>query len=264
MAPEIIEGVTLKQMFTGGLAILNKEKNIINALNVFPVPDGDTGTNMFLTLNFAVEQLRKEEKETVGEVAQSIADSSLMGARGNSGVILSQLFRGLSKGLSGREKINVKEFVEALQEGVNTAYKAVMKPVEGTMLTVAKEAANSAVREADKGADFMVLLEALLKQAEDTLKKTPDMLPVLKEAGVVDAGGKGLCAIYEGFLKALQGYDFDLEKEEEKEEKSVKIFLEEDLAYQYCTEYILKGENMKVESLKNELSSMGDSLLIVG
>lgn len=264
MAPDIIEGTTLKQMFTGGLAVLEKEKNTINALNVFPVPDGDTGTNMFLTLSVAVEQLKKENKKTVGEVVRSVADSSLMGARGNSGVILSQLFRGFSKSLSGKEKINVKEFADALQEGVNTAYKAVMKPVEGTMLTVAREAADSAAREAPRGIGFVILLEILLKQAEDTLKKTPDMLPVLKEAGVVDAGGKGLCAIYRGFLKGLQGHGLDVLMEEEKKEEPVKVLMAQDLLYQYCTEFVIRGKDMEIESLKNELSGMGDSLLVVG
>ncbi|RQD77836.1 MAG: DAK2 domain-containing protein [Candidatus Syntrophonatronum acetioxidans] len=276
MGLQILKGNTLKKMFYGGAALLKEEKEIINALNVFPVPDGDTGTNMFLTLSYAVEQLNGSDKDRVDEVAMSVAHSSLVGARGNSGVILSQLFRGFSKGLTGKKEVDVKGFAFALQEGVRTAYKAVMKPVEGTMLTVAREAAQKAIEDDER--DFIVFLEKLNEKANMSLERTPELLPVLKESGVVDAGGKGLCIIYEGFLKAIKGYNFDLTEgveEEVKELERDKVAVKgltgvmdfhspPGLRYKYCTEFILKGKNLDSEEIKKKLDKMGDSLLVVG
>ncbi len=266
MGIQALDGGTLKRMFLGGSILLNQRKQMIDSLNVFPVPDGDTGINMSLTLNFAVQQLEQLQDNSVGKVAETIATGSLMGARGNSGVIMSQLFRGFSRGLEEKKEANQDEFSRALQEGVKTAYKAVMKPVEGTMLTVAREAADAAVRQVEKGGDFIFLMEELLRQSRQTLKKTPQMLPVLKQAGVVDAGGEGLCAIYEGFLKALQGYDFESHViAEEKTEIEVLEFLpDEEITFQYCTEFLVKGSDLQSENLQSKLVDQGDSLLVVG
>ncbi len=266
MGRQVLDGVTLNKMFIAGSILLNQKKHYIDSLNVFPVPDGDTGTNMSLTLNFAVQQLDTVQENTVGKVANTIAAGSLMGARGNSGVILSQLFRGFSKSLEEKEKITGEEFAKALQEGVKTAYKAVMKPVEGTMLTVAREAADAAFRKAEQGTDFLALMEVFLSQARETLEKTPQLLPVLKQAGVVDAGGEGLCVIYEGFLKSLQGFDFDVEVEEEAQpvREVLEGSIDEDITFQYCTELLVKGRELQSEVLQEKLMDQGDSLLVVG
>ncbi len=266
MGIQVLDGDALKKMFLAGAIRLNQKKHYIDSLNVFPVPDGDTGTNMSLTFNFAVQQLDKLQENTVEKVAETIATGSLMGARGNSGVILSQLFRGFSRGLVGKEKADGVEFAKALQEGVRTAYKAVMKPVEGTMLTVAREAADAAFREAQLGTDFVALMEVFLQQSKETLKKTPQLLPVLKQAGVVDAGGEGLCVIYDGFLKSLQGFDFDLDIIEEvpPERETAGVSLEEEITFQYCTELLVKGSNLQSQALQEKLMDQGDSLLVVG
>lgn len=266
MGGQGLDGDTLKKMFLAGSILLNQKKHYIDSLNVFPVPDGDTGTNMSLTLNFAVQQLDTNQENTVGKVASVMAAGSLMGARGNSGVILSQLFRGFSKGLEEKEEINGEEFARALQEGVKTAYKAVMKPVEGTMLTVAREAADAAFREAEQGVDILALMEVFLHQARETLKKTPQLLPVLKQAGVVDAGGEGLCVIYEGFLKSLQGFDFTMEVKEEAPSgrEAPEVSFQEEITFQYCTELLVKGCNLQSEVLQEKLLDQGDSLLVVG
>ncbi|UNC92768.1 DAK2 domain-containing protein [Candidatus Contubernalis alkaliaceticus] len=266
MGIQVLEGINLKKMFLGGPILLNQKKQFIDSLNVFPVPDGDTGTNMSLTLNFAVQQLEQLEDNSVGKVVETIATGSLMGARGNSGVIMSQLFRGFSRGVGEKKDITPEEFSRALQEGVKTAYKAVMKPVEGTMLTVAREAADAALRKAEMCGDFIPVMEDFLRQARQTLKKTPQMLPVLKQAGVVDAGGEGLCAIYEGFLKALQGYDFDSEviAEEKTEIEVLQVLKNEEIIFQYCTELLVKGSNLQSEELQEKLMDLGDSLLVVG
>jgi len=274
MGLQVLQGITLKKMFICACAVLEKKKNIINSLNVFPVPDGDTGTNMYLTLKSAIEQIDKLESATAGEVAQSIANGSLMGARGNSGVILSQLFRGFARDLAGKDVVTTREFADALQEGAITAYKAVMKPVEGTMLTVAWEAARSLAVKAEEE-DFEILMKELVHRAEESLEKTPQMLPVLKQAGVVDAGGKGLCAIYEGFLKTVQGNGFELEvvniESEFLEEEPVKQVdskslehSKEEIEFQYCTEFLLNGENLETEEIQELLRDEGDSLLVVG
>jgi len=276
MGRDILKGDMLKEMFYGGTFLLREQKEIINALNVFPVPDGDTGTNMFLTLSYAVEQLKDLDGDRIDEVASCVANSSLVGARGNSGVILSQLFRGFSQGLAGKKEVDVESFASALQEGVRTAYKAVMKPVEGTMLTVAREGAEKVTQEGER--DFIYFLENLNEQAIKALEKTPELLPVLKESGVVDAGGKGLCVIYEGFVRALKGDKFELaevaEKKEGEGEKGKKIAVKgnkgpdsssfQKLSYKYCTEFILKGKNLDSEELKRKLNNTGDSLLVVG
>ena len=200
-----IDGRLLKDMVLSGAALLEKNKQSIDALNVFPVPDGDTGTNMSLTMVSAVKELMGVDSASASVVAQAVARGALKGARGNSGVILSQLFRGFSKALAGVEHIDSAAMAAALQGSVEAAYKAVMKPKEGTMLTVAKALADSAQQDAQEGKDLYTLMENLLTRGNEMLKRTPDMLPVLKQAGVVDAGGAGLLAIYLGFKMAIDG-----------------------------------------------------------
>jgi uncharacterized protein len=266
---EHLDGPTFKQMFLGGVARLNARKQEINDLNVFPVPDGDTGTNMILTIQAAIQELKKDTDNSVNSLAKCISLGSLMGARGNSGVILSQLFRGFAKGVEGKEVIDGKDLAEALQEGVNAAYRAVLKPVEGTMLTVAKEAAKAATMAAKRNNNIIYVLEQIVEQSLDTVNRTPSMLPVLKQAGVVDAGGKGVYYLYGGFLNVLVNPDF-VEADEPPEaeaEPGARAFEAGDLGdieFAYCTEFIIKGKNMSAPALQDKLMELGDSLLVVG
>ncbi|MDW7651045.1 MAG: DAK2 domain-containing protein [Bacillota bacterium] len=263
-----LNGSDLKNMLTAGARLLNNNKEIINAMNTFPVPDGDTGTNMSLTMSYALGEVQKVKGDSISLVAEALANGSLLGARGNSGVILSQLFRGFARGLEGREIMSTKEFAAALQDGVDTAYKAVMKPVEGTMLTIARESAKSAGISVKRGKDFIQLLQELVSHAEAVLEKTPDMLPVLKEAGVVDAGGKGLIHIYEGFLLHLTGEDIpeDVIPVEDtiKPLKPQEVFSAEDIVFGYCTEMTVHGERLDADAIRSQISTMGDSVLAVG
>ena len=200
LAVQYIGGEQLKNMIISGANNLDNNKNLVNALNVFPVPDGDTGTNMSLTMSSAVKEVRSLRKDDVYSIIDAIANGSLMGARGNSGVILSQIFRGFAKGLKSVENIDCISLAHAFLEGSNTAYKAVMKPTEGTILTVIRESAEYAVKAAAECTSIEQLLEKTIEKANMTLEKTPEVLPVLKQAGVVDAGGKGLIYIFEGML----------------------------------------------------------------
>jgi len=260
-----IDGSMLKKMFMHAANTLDKNKSTVDALNVFPVPDGDTGTNMALTMASAVEELEKTNSEIIGEVAQAIATGSLMGARGNSGVILSQLFRGFAKRLKDQTRLDTRLFAAALTKGVETAYKAVMKPTEGTILTVARETAQKAEDICDKDKDFDIFLEQILKQSNITLEKTPGMLKVLEQAGVVDAGGKGFVYILLGFLKAFRGEEIQLNIYScsvvvERED----IGDQQDLVYPYCTQFIIKFPSGTVDDLKKAILPLGDSTLVVG
>ncbi|NGP44162.1 DAK2 domain-containing protein [Bacillaceae bacterium SIJ1] len=267
-------------MLMHGGSHLTTHAEMIDALNVFPVPDGDTGTNMNLTMTSGVNEARRLEAEHAGKVASSFARGLLMGARGNSGVILSQLFRGFAKHVEQMESLSAKALAEALQAGVNTAYKAVMKPVEGTILTVAKDAAQRAVEYSEETDDAIALFENVLIEAKASLDRTPTLLPVLKEVGVVDSGGQGLVTIYEGFLAALKGEELpdgalskltmnELVKAEHH--RSHQGFMRtEDIEYGYCTEFMVKLEEKKQavadfdeEAYRDALSEHGDSLLVV-
>lgn len=262
-----INGLDLKKMLINGHGLLNKNKESINVLNTFPVPDGDTGTNMELTMRSALAELEKVREDSVSSMAGALATGSLLGARGNSGVILSQLFRGFTRALEGKREIGPREFAAALQEGVNTAYKAVMKPVEGTILTVARESAKMAQAVAAKGADFETLMAEVVAHAAAVLEKTPDMLPVLKEAGVVDAGGKGLLHIYEGFLSYFRGEVIEAEDTMAgigQPAKPQEFFRTEDIKFAYCTELVVKGSRLNPDHIREILSDLGDSLLAVG
>lgn len=198
-----IDGPLLKKMILFAAKNLENNKKIVNDLNVFPVPDGDTGTNMALTIQFAAKEVSKLQSNDLSKVADAASSGSLMGARGNSGVILSQLFRGFAKACKNKNILDIKDLSIALQSGAEMAYKAVMKPTEGTMLTVAREGAKYALDNYTKHETLEAFLEGVIHQCNSTLKQTPNMLPVLKEAGVVDAGGKGLIYILEGAYKAL-------------------------------------------------------------
>nr|WP_211201415.1 DAK2 domain-containing protein [Bacillus sp. NTK071] len=267
-------------MVLEGANNLSKNAKMVDALNVFPVPDGDTGTNMNLTITSGATEVKTSNSDKVGEVASLFARGLLMGARGNSGVILSQLFRGFSKSVEGKSEITSIELAAAFENGVDSAYKAVMKPVEGTILTVAKDAARKAVKSAKKMPDVVELMQEVVKEGKASLDRTPDLLPVLKEVGVVDSGGQGLLLIYEGFLAVLEGRETpDSSVDEEKMEELVRAehhksaqghMKTEDIEFGYCTEFMVQFEGDKLakspydeEAFRNELDKHGDSLLVV-
>lgn len=264
-----IDGQLLMRMFISAANSLENNKPTVNALNVFPVPDGDTGTNMSMTMMSAVKEVQKVKGHTAEEIAEAAANGSLMGARGNSGVILSQLLRGFSKGVKDRNILNSKTLAAAFKEGANTAYKAIMKPTEGTILTVAREVADKAVELSKSIDDINILMDRIVAYGETVLNKTPDMLPVLKKAGVVDAGGKGLIYIYKGMIEALKGNDIPLREVYETLETGAEDVikganLEEEILFGYCTEFLIKNADADIESFRELLSAMGDSLIVVG
>ncbi|WP_042332660.1 DAK2 domain-containing protein [Desulfosporosinus orientis] len=271
---DVLNGQLWKQMMVSGAKALEIKKHDVDALNVFPVPDGDTGTNMFLTIQSAARDAEKITGQSIGEVAAAASMGSLMGARGNSGVILSQLLRGIAKGLEGLDTANSLQIAQALQSGVDTAYKAVMKPVEGTILTVSKETARAALTRAKNGGSLLETLQEAQQQGFKSLAKTPEMLPVLKQAGVVDAGGQGFLVILGGWIAALSGEAEELDfvsgaesppKAEIQEPESKQEFVQvENLDYPYCTEFLVKGKDLRVEQIKQDLSGRGDCLLVVG
>lgn len=266
MELKTINAELLAKMFKQGTFELNKNKAMVDALNVFPVPDGDTGTNMSLTMNSAVENLSKQVFDSVEEVSKSVSKGSLMGARGNSGVILSQIFRGFAKGCKGKTELTSQDLCIAFKDAADTAYSAVLKPVEGTILTVIRKIADKAMEYAGEDLDQVELMKLLIKRGEETLEKTPDYLPVLKQAGVVDAGGKGLLFILQGCLDAMEGktVDFDSVKETvSKELPAQSIMNTDDILFAYCTEFIVEGDNMDGNKLRNVIEKMGDSMVFV-
>lgn len=269
MSTQNIDGMQLKNMIISGANNLENNKGPINALNVFPVPDGDTGTNMSLTMQSAVREIRAARDNEVHTVADAVANGSLMGARGNSGVILSQIWRGFAKALKNQSSMNSKTLANALLEGSNTAYKAIMKPTEGTILTVIRETAEHAVRISGNFDDTVLFMEEIIIKANAVLQKTPEMLPVLKNAGVVDAGGKGLISIFEGMHQALKtGELLELKKAADKEfedmEEYKPVFKAEEITFGYCTEFFIKGKQVNLEKYRDEISELGDSLVVVG
>lgn len=263
---ELITGALFKRMVLHGAAAITAQKQAINDLNVFPVPDGDTGTNMSMTIGTAVTELRKSEPATVEKAASVTASALLRGARGNSGVILSLLFRGISKGLKGMESADAASFAAAMQEGVSAAYKAVMKPAEGTVLTVSRLAAKRAVDTVAEGeTDIEKVLEEALKEGWDALAQTTDMNPVLKKAGVVDAGGKGYLLILEGMLAELRGEPMpEVSEDGQTQEKADFAALsEEDITFTFDTVFIVrKTVDKPLEPFRAYLNSIGDSLVI--
>ncbi|ELK46130.1 DAK2 domain-containing protein [Halobacillus sp. ACCC02827] len=279
MTVEKLDGKMLAEMILQGAHHLKRNSQMIDALNVFPVPDGDTGTNMNLSMTSGAEEVKTVDQNHAGAVAKALSKGLLMGARGNSGVILSQIFRGFSKVNEDKETLTTKDFSAALEGGVDTAYKAVMKPVEGTILTVARETAEGSVEAAEKHTAFIPFMEEVVKAAKASLKRTPELLPVLKEVGVVDSGGQGLVTIYEGFLASLKGEELPAVQEtvsmddmvNAEHHKSAQDFMNtEDIEYGYCTEFMVKFEEDKLaenpydeDAFRNQLSEIGDSLLVV-
>ena len=261
---EQITGALFKQMVLHGAAAITAQKQAINDLNVFPVPDGDTGTNMSMTIGTAVTELRKAAPATLTRAADLTASALLRGARGNSGVILSLLFRGMSKGLKGLETADAAAFAAAMQQGVSSAYKAVMKPAEGTVLTVSRLAAKRAVEAAAEERDIEKVLEEAIREGYETLAQTTDMNPVLKKAGVVDAGGKGYLLILEGMLAEMRGEPMPEASEDAPQEKADFAALsDEDITFTFDTVFIVrKTVERSLDPLRTYLDSIGDSLVI--
>ena len=275
MAINRIDSLMLKEMFSSGAALLVQNRENVDALNVFPVPDGDTGSNMSQTFSAAVKEMGMKRNNTVAEVADAIARGALKGARGNSGVILSQILRGIARGLAGHDDIDCALMIKAIREGANTAYKAVMKPKEGTILTVIRVIAEDMEKQGKKCADMEELFRLLLKSGDAILKKTPEMLPVLKQAGVVDSGGMGLMVIFRGMYAALTGETVEIEGggvaegtmpgEYTDEHAGVSV---EDIEFAYCTEFIVSHprpdmKDSEVLKLRNRLEKIGDCVLVI-
>ncbi|WP_413301362.1 DAK2 domain-containing protein [Bacillus sp. 1P10SD] len=279
MSITALDGKRFAEMVIQGANHLAANAKMVDALNVFPVPDGDTGTNMNLSMTSGAKEVKNNVQEHIGKVGVSLSKGLLMGARGNSGVILSQLFRGFSKAVESKAEISAKDFAQALDAGVETAYKAVMKPVEGTILTVAKDSAKKGVQASQKSNDIIAVMEEVVKEAKASLKRTPDLLPVLKEVGVVDSGGQGLVFVYEGFLAVLKGEKLPEspitpsmdEMVNAEHHKSVQSHMNTaDIEFGYCTEFMVRFEADKVTkhpfdegNFRNDLSKLGDSLLVI-
>lgn len=262
-----IDGLMLKEMFLSAANALEREKDMLNALNVFPVPDGDTGTNMSLTMKSAVNDLLEDENNDIKKVTEIVSRGSLMGARGNSGVILSQLIRGMSKVISSSDELTVNVFSKALKEATDTAYRAVMKPTEGTILTVARGCSDAAHEIERTETDIVEFMKYVINAGNETLDKTPDMLPALKEAGVVDAGGKGYMVILDGMYAALTGESRDSSKF--IREEPVIMFdsvdtVGSDIEFGYCTEFIINDTNANPDNFRAEIEKLGDSMLVIG
>lgn len=272
---EKINGLVLAKMIDLGARNLAKNAEKINSLNVFPVPDGDTGTNMNLSMSSGAKETAANTVENIGELGKSFSKGLLMGARGNSGVILSQLFRGMSQYIVDKKEIDSKEFAAAIQNGVSIAYKAIIKPVEGTILTVAREAAEAGVKKAESTTSVIEVMEAIYAEAQESLKRTPDLLPILKEVGVVDSGGQGLVCVYQGFVAALKGEEIDgLDAVETnivdmqfEDNHDMDFMSPEDIVYGFCTEFTVRLDKDKKEfdedQFRKDMSEFGDSLLVI-
>lgn len=273
MEAGLVDGQILREMFTSGTAWLEKGVPDINAINVFPVPDGDTGTNMLLTMQSALEEASKNSDRDASSVARSLSHGSLMGARGNSGVILSQFWRGLAKGLDGKASFGGKDLAKALTEASKAAYEGMVHPVEGTMLTVLKDAAEAANKAAKTDSDGLIsVLKAAVEAARDSVARTPSLLPVLKEAGVVDAGGQGVYVLLDGAFHFLEG---DADKIQYWKPHVVAADLplaarttptatELEVPYGYCTNFVLKGQKLGLKKIKRALKKKGQSIVVTG
>ena len=270
-----INGATFRKMIVAGAGLLEQNKKYVDSLNVFPVPDGDTGTNMYLTMKSAVSEVSKCISNNMDALSEAFAKGALKGARGNSGVITSQIFKGFCNETAKVSEITTKVFAKAMQEGANIAYKAVTKPKEGTILTVIRVMAENAVNVAKKCDDFEVFLKKVLETGEEILKQTPEMLPVLKKAGVVDSGGRGILIIFTGFYKLIIGEeDFETQFEDEKQPQTVDDVIAdinalEDIQFGYCTEYMIinmkkKTTEADIDKLREKLVELGDSVICIG
>lgn len=262
-----INGGHFYSMMSNAALRLEEKSDYVNSLNVFPVPDGDTGTNMSMTFRTAVKEISETDLKSIGEVSQKMAKGALMGARGNSGVILSQILRGISKGLENKEEVNSKEFANAILEGSKAAYKAVMRPTEGTILTVIKSAGETAIKNNDVE-DIASLMKKICIESKMTLDKTPEMLPALKKAKVVDSGGMGLLIILQGMLEALNN-NLEISNIENNsgitiKESNLNTLNEEDIKFGYCTEFIILGDAKYADDFRKSIENMGDSEIVVG
>lgn len=271
-----VSGAMLKEMFLTGAALLEKNRAYIDSLNVFPVPDGDTGTNMSMTMQSAVREIQNCKGSNVSDIAAAASLGALKGARGNSGVILSQILRGFARALSGKEEMAAEDFSAALTTGTEAAYKAVMKPKEGTMLTVARMMAEAIAAAASEGANLYRLIDIMIEEGERALLLTPELLPVLKEAGVVDSGGKGLVTILRGFKMVIDGEDVDeyilMPQQEAKPEISTNedgadLEALDDIEFGYCTEFFIihldeSFSEAELDKLREKLMKIGDSVVV--
>ena len=272
---EKINGLILAKMIDLGSRNLAKNAEKINSLNVFPVPDGDTGTNMNLSMSSGAKETAANVVENIGELGKSFSKGLLMGARGNSGVILSQLFRGMTQYIAEKSEIDAKEFAAAVQNGVSIAYKAIIKPVEGTILTVAREAAEAGVKAAENTTSVIEVMDAIYLESQQSLKRTPDLLPILKEVGVVDSGGQGLVCVYQGFVAALKGEEIEgLDAVETnvvdmqfEDDHDMDFMSPEDIVHGFCTEFTVRLDKDKKEFIEDkfreDMSKFGDSLLVI-
>lgn len=268
MSLKQINGIVFKQMVINGANNLANRSKYVDQLNVFPVPDGDTGTNMSMTMTAGAKELVSLEEASIGKVAKVLSRGLLMGARGNSGVILSQLFRGFATGLEGKDEADIEDIAKALESGVKTAYKAVMKPIEGTILTVARESAEAAGAKYETVETIVDLYDLVVNEMQISLDRTPELLPVLKEVGVVDSGGQGLLYIFEGFLKALKGETITLETQTEAVGESAQTALSSDeVEFGYCTEFIIRLDEertpFKEDVFRGRLEKLGNSIVVV-
>ena len=264
---QCIDGKKFRDMFVSGANNLQNNKDLVDKLNVFPVPDGDTGTNMSLTISYAIKELAKVQNDNVTDIGKALSKGSLMGARGNSGVILSQIIRGIAKSVEGKENLNVIDLANAFKNGSDTAYKAIIKPIEGTILTVVRESGEYAENIAQEDMDMIEFLELVVEKANESLNKTPELLKALKEAGVVDSGGKGLVLIYEGMLSSLKGNNIELVEGGISSDTNVSVeqnISTEDIKYQYCTEFILETNKVDDLTVRERFMKYGDSLAVVG
>ena len=272
MRADLADGQALKEMFASGTAWLEKSAPDINAINVFPVPDGDTGTNMVLTMQFSLQEARSNSDNQASSVAKSLAHGALMGARGNSGVILSQFLRGFAKGLEGKITFTGGDFATALGGAAQAAYKGIAHPVEGTILTVLKDASEAA-KQAVKNDDALVsVLEAAVKSAEESVARTPSLLPVLKDAGVVDAGGQGLYVLLDGALQFLRGESHKIQyrrphlvvAETELVRRVAQMPTRLETPHGYCTNFALEGKSLDLGRIEKDLKKKGQSLIVTG
>ncbi|MGM0548230.1 MAG: DAK2 domain-containing protein [Bacillota bacterium] len=265
-----INAEQFKNMMSTSLYWLKEQKSFIDSLNVFPVPDGDTGTNMYLTFQEAVSNLEANNSNSVSKLAAALSKGALMGARGNSGVILSQLIRGFAQALKEKKTMNSKDFALALEKASEVAYHGVLKPVEGTILTVSRQAAEEAIKEAESTQDILELLQITIAAAADSLAKTPELLDALKEAEVVDAGGQGYLTILKGMLKGLKGEKIEYQAAKTEKKRAQKSKLAENIKFTYCTQMLIKVNTRKfkldrlIEKIRKDMQSYGDSIMVVG
>lgn len=266
MSTNKIDAIVLKKALIGALNSLGENKEMVDALNVFPVPDGDTGTNMLLTMKSAVTNAVKEENKTVKEISSALSKGALLGARGNSGVILSQLLRGFKEAVEDKEYIDIEALMEAFVKASEVAYKAVMRPTEGTILTVSKDLASFASKNYRNYTELSRFADDSLIALEESLNRTPELLSVLKEAGVVDAGGKGLYCILKGAIEGARTENLEITVQDINKTKQTanrKEISTDNIKYGYCTEFIITGDTSKAEEFKETISKIGDSMVVV-